>query len=159
MSISQSLRNAVIDKLLKFFNKKISDIIEKSIYNFSNEYADINDTLYLLEPIYENKSNEIISEITNSNYLVDLINNEKIDLIKIAYMKPEELNPEKYEEIIKKREMEEYKKNNKIGSTVFTCPKCKKANCQITQKQTRSGDEPPTIYIICNECNHVKKIT
>lgn len=74
-------------------------------------------------------------------------------------MKPEELNPEKYEEIIKKREMEEYKKNNKIGSTVFTCPKCKKANCQITQKQTRSGDEPPTIYIICNECNHVKKIT
>lgn len=29
MSISQSLRNAVIDKLLKFFNKKISDIIEK----------------------------------------------------------------------------------------------------------------------------------
>jgi transcription elongation factor S-II len=72
-------------------------------------------------------------------------------------MKPEEINPEKYENFIKKREMEEHKKLNTVGSSVFTCSKCKKANCTVSQKQTRAGDEPPTTFVKCNECGHTFK--
>ena len=72
-------------------------------------------------------------------------------------MKPEELNPDKYENIIKKREMEEYKKKNTSGTSVFVCSKCKKSNCQVSQKQTRAGDEPPTTFVTCLECGYTFK--
>ena len=37
--------------------------------------------------------------------------------------------------------------DKKTGSTAFTCAKCKKSNCQVSQQQTRSGDEPPTTFV------------
>jgi transcription elongation factor S-II len=93
----------------------------------------------------------------DSQYLINGLNNNSIKPSNVAYMKPEELNPEKYENFIKKREMEEHKKLNTVGSSVFTCSKCKKANCSVTQKQTRAGDEPPTTFVKCNECGHTFK--
>jgi transcription elongation factor S-II len=142
-------------------NKKNVDIakkIEEGIFVFSNEYATINDTPYLLQSIYDTKSDEIISILTNnSDYLLEALNNKTIIPEKLVYMKPEELNPEKYEQIIKKRELEEYKKNNGASSDAFTCTKCKKSKCKIEQKQTRAGDEPPTTFVTCLECNHVFK--
>jgi DNA-directed RNA polymerase subunit M/transcription elongation factor TFIIS len=77
--------------------------------------------------------------------------------IDVAFKNPEQLDPERYESIVKKREMEEYKKNNNSGTTAFTCSKCKKNRCQVSQKQTRAGDEPPTIFVTCLECNHAFK--
>ena len=49
------------------------------------------------------------------------------------------------------------KKNNKTGSSRFTCAKCKKSKCEVTQKQTRAGDEPPTTFVTCLECGHMFK--
>ena len=161
MDIPNDIREIVINQLIKILEKQIAKNIELSLYNFSKEYAESNDTPYLIESIYENKSNEIIAQILNkdSKYLINSLKDKLIDPLMIAFMKPEELNPEKYEEIIKKREMEEYKKNNEVGSSVFTCKKCKKSNCKVTQKQTRSGDEPPTTYVTCLECGHVVKFS
>jgi DNA-directed RNA polymerase subunit M/transcription elongation factor TFIIS len=160
MNISDDLRNEIYKKLNNNFNKKIIKEIENSIYEFSIEYAKLHETPFLLESIYESKLSDIIKEILNkeSTYLIDAIKNNTIDPAKIALLKPEELNPDKYEEIIKKRELEEYKKNNKVGSSVFTCKKCKKANCTIIEKQTRAADEPPTQFITCNECGYVYRM-
>jgi len=140
--------------------KKLIDDIEYSIYKFSKEYAEFNNTPYLIISIYENKSSEILDEILNQNskYLLNALLNKTINPKKIAYLKPEELNPDKYEKIIHKRELEEYKKNNKVGSSVFKCKKCKKTNCTIVEKQTRAADEPPTQFITCNECDYVYRI-
>jgi DNA-directed RNA polymerase subunit M/transcription elongation factor TFIIS len=158
MDIQDNCRELVIDQLQKVLDKKLVKEIEQSIYNFTKEYAEINDIpSYLIDSIYENKSNEIIAQIMDSTYLLNSIKDKTIDSSKLAFMKPEELNPEKFEAIIKKREMEEYKKNNEVGSSVFTCNKCKKANCKVSQKQTRSGDEPPSTYVTCLECGHTIK--
>jgi len=147
--------NAVLDDTL-------AKEIEQSIYDFCINYGETNDTpMFLIQSIYETKSNDIINEITNSNstYLLSGIKSGKIKSSSVAYLKPEEINPDKYENITKKREMEEYKKNNKTGSSVFTCSKCKKSNCSITQNQTRAGDEPPTTFVECLECSHVFKFS
>jgi len=159
MDIDSKSRADVIKQITKVISDKLAKDVENSIFNFSKEYAEINDTPYLIQSIYDTKSEEIICQLLNkeSDYLIKLIKEKKIDATKIAFMKPEELNPEKYENIIKKREMEEYKKNNTSGSTVFTCVKCKKARCQVTQKQTRAGDEPPTTFVSCLECGHTFK--
>ncbi len=159
MDIDSSSRTNVIKQITKVLNEKIAKDIETSIYNFSKEYAETNDTPYLIQSIYDTKCEEILCQLLNkdSDYLIKALKDKKLDATKIAFMKPEELNPEKYENIIKKREMEEYKKNNTSGSSVFTCVKCKKARCQVTQKQTRAGDEPPTTFVSCLECGHTFK--
>jgi DNA-directed RNA polymerase subunit M/transcription elongation factor TFIIS len=157
MDINLESRKKVIKQIEKIIEKKsIAEDIELSIYNFSTEYAETNDTPFLIESIYDSKSEEIICQLSDndSQHLVSGLKDKTINALKVAFMKPEELNPEKYENIIKKREMEEHKKLNTVGSSAFTCSKCKKANCSITQKQTRAGDEPPTTFVKCNECGH-----
>jgi len=36
----------------------------------------------------------------------------------------------------------------------FQCPKCKKKHVTLTQKQTRSADEPMTCFFACLACGH-----
>lgn len=151
-------REYIYEELKDYLDKKIIQIIEKSIYSFIQEYSEINEIPpQLLPSIYDDKRSEIIAEILNkdSKYLLNAIKNNNIDITKIAFMKPDELNPDKYEDIIKKKELENYK--NK-GSTAFKCKKCKKNNCTITEKQLRAADEPPTQIIKCNECGYTYKI-
>ena len=160
MDIDSDCRKNVIKQLLTVLDKKLANQVEESIFNFSKDYAETNDTpSFLIQSIYETKSNDIINEITNkdSEYLLNAIKNGTIKINEIAFLKPDELNPDKYENIIKRKEMEEYKKNNKVGSSVFTCTKCKKSKCSVSQKQTRAGDEPPTTFVECLECGHVFK--
>ena len=69
-------------------------------------------------------------------------------------MKPEELNPDNFEKIIKKKELEQYKKKNRATTNAFKCSKCKQRKCTVEEKQTRSGDEPATTFVTCMECGH-----
>ena len=159
MDIDSSFRDQTVKTLAKILGDKIGKDVETSIYNFSKEFSEINDTPYLIQQIYESKVDDIICQLKNKNsdYLSKALKDKKIDPLKVAFMKQEELDPEKFENIIKKRELEEYKKNNKSGSNAFTCVKCKKSRCEVTQKQTRAGDEPPTTFVTCLECGHAFK--
>ena len=157
MDIDNKTRNNNIIMFKKILdNDKTSKNIENSIYDFSIEYASINNTPYLIESIYETKINEISNLLSNKSNLIESLNNNKIDSKKIAYMKPQELDPDKYERIIKQNELEAYNKNTE-GSNTFTCSKCKQSKVKITQLQTRAGDEPPTIFVNCLECGHTFK--
>jgi len=42
--------------------------------------------------------------------------------------------------------------NFKIIQTVIECGFCKSKNVQIREHQTRSSDEPITIFIFCKSC-------
>ena len=44
--------------------------------------------------------------------------------------------------------------NNQPTSNVYRCKKCKKNKCQVTQRQTRSADEPATTFVKCIECDY-----
>lgn len=155
MELSNDIRKDTIKKISKIFNKKISEEIEDGIYDFSSQYAENQGTPFLIEQIYNDKLEEIICQFENKgNSLIDDIKKNKIDAKLIAHMKPQELNPEKYEKITKKKELEEYNKNNKASTDIFKCSKCKKRKCSITEKQVRAGDEPATTFVKCLECGH-----
>jgi transcription elongation factor S-II len=161
MEIDSDCRKNVVKILSKVISEKAAKKVEESIFNFIRDYTETDTPAFLIQSIYETKSNDLINEITNkdSDFLLKAIKSDNIKggIGNIAFLKPEELNPDKYENIIKKKEMEEYKKNNKVGSSVFTCSKCKKSKCLVSQKQTRAGDEPPTTFVECLECGHVFK--
>jgi DNA-directed RNA polymerase subunit M/transcription elongation factor TFIIS len=44
------------------------------------------------------------------------------------------------------------KKKESIGG-IFSCPKCKSFQIEMEEKQTRSSDEPMTIFCRCEECD------
>ena len=111
--------------------------------------------MYLIEQIYESKTEEIINLLNDKEiYLLKAIKEGIIDVSKIGFMKPSELNPDKYSTIINKKKKEEDKINNQATSTIYTCKKCKKNKCQVTQRQTRSADEPATTFVTCMECDY-----
>mmetsp|Transcript_84593 Transcript_84593/g.225942 ORF Transcript_84593/g.225942 Transcript_84593/m.225942 type:complete len:132 (-) Transcript_84593:47-442(-) len=52
-------------------------------------------------------------------------------------------------------QMETFKINEMREATdMFECGKCKKRKTTFYQKQTRSADEPMTIFITCLNCGH-----
>lgn len=146
-----------IIKLSKLLKKKIAKQIEKSIFSFAKAYTDNVEMVFLLDSIYADKFTEIYNLLVNkkSQFLINALELKKIDPSKIAYMKPDEMNPDKYEKIIQKKELEDLKKKNTPTSNTYTCSKCGEKKAWVTQKQTRSADEPATIYIECTVCGNV----
>jgi DNA-directed RNA polymerase subunit M/transcription elongation factor TFIIS len=153
MSIDDKIRKQTTESLKKIINEtKYIDAIEKSIYDFADDYATTNETPFLLESIYDTKVTEIIDALTKNKNLVTNMEEAKL----IATLSPSELNPENtnVDKMKKKKEVEEFKKNDIKSSDAFQCSKCKKRRCTVTQKQTRAGDEPATTYVTCLECGH-----
>lgn len=146
-----------VKKISELLEKGIAHKIEDSVHSFAVEYTKETEMPFLLESIYSDKFTEIFNLLVNkkSKFLINALELGKIDPTKIAYMRPDELNPDKYEKIIQKKETEDYKKKNVATSSAYKCPKCGERKISITQKQTRAADEPATIYMECNVCGYV----
>ena len=146
-----------IDKSFKQINELLDDDTTKSIINsiivFTNIYVDVNESAFLINEIFQMKASEIYNLLKKSDYIIDLMVDGEIDPSNLCNMKPHELDPEQYKHIIEKKLYENKKKKQK-GSTIFTCKKCKLSNCNVTQKQTRSADEPATTFVTCLECGY-----
>jgi transcription elongation factor S-II len=154
MDLDNQIRISAKASFKKLLSENIIKDIEESIYNFSIDYANVNETPYLLEQIYETKVDEILKLVKDNAEFIKKIKSNTLDLKQIAFLKPDELNPDKYDKINKKKELEEYKKNNQATSNVFECRKCKTKKCQVTQLQTRAADEPATTIVTCMECGY-----
>lgn len=157
MSFDKSIRDKNIidlnqvleEKKISIKNVNLSKEIEEGIHNFSIDYAETNNTLFLLESIYNDKFEKIKCLLQTSKFIIKSLKDKKIKPRELAFLKPEELNPDKYIDIITKKEIEEFKKSNQATTDAYKCPKCKKRKCTVEEKQTRSGDEPATVYVEC----------
>lgn len=146
-----------INNFEKILGKKNSKIFIENLYLFCNEYAENNNCIFLLDEIIQTKITFFEDIMTKDNYLKDSIKNKTIDPAKLCYMNQEDLEPNKYKNIIEKKKLEEYRRNNQATSDAFKCKKCGESRCQVTQKQTRSGDEPATTFVECMECGFLFK--
>ncbi len=45
-------------------------------------------------------------------------------------------------------------KGELLQASLFTCGRCKSTKTTSTQKQTRSADEPMTVFVLCLNCNN-----
>jgi DNA-directed RNA polymerase subunit M/transcription elongation factor TFIIS len=156
MEVEKQIRDKYRKKLEQIVNTTNASKIENGIHQFTLEYATKEETPYLSEEIYKTKVLEILDLLKNST-LIKNIEDGKIDPSKIAYMKPEVLDPEKFKALLDSREKEK-KKNDTAGTTVFKCSKCKKSRSKVTQKQTRAADEAPTTFVECLECGHTFRL-
>jgi DNA-directed RNA polymerase subunit M/transcription elongation factor TFIIS len=157
--IDKKTRDKVFAQFNKLFDHEIATKIEKSIFDFSVDYAENNNTPFLLENIYTSKAEEIYCMVKDNNLrnAINAIKDKKLDPSKIAIIKPSEismiLSNKQYIDIIKKREVD-MMLNEKKGTTAFECKKCKKRNATVFEKQVQRADEPATQFITCLECGH-----
>ena len=139
----------------QYFTNKLSKQIVEEISKFSKNYSEENEIPFLEQSIFDTKVNELEEAFRINKNLVKDIKKDNLNLNKLCTMKPEELQPERYMDILNKKKIEEHRKNNKATSDAFTCAKCKSKKSVISERQTRAGDEPATIFVTCVECSHV----
>ena len=145
--IDKILRDKILKEISKYLGNKIAIKVEEGIFNFSSEYSENNGTPFLLQQIYETKSEEIVKILEGKTlkFIIDSINNDKIKPERIAFMRKSELIPQL---------QKEKKVKEKKGSNIFKCEKCKKRNTSITELQIQRADEPATQIVTCLECSH-----
>jgi len=156
-------RQSALDNLMKYVDKHldISISIEAGIFEFALLYLitkKYDDDVFI--SIYQDKLNEIINNLNKNStiqnfYLKDNVINNNIDPKTIAFLKPHELFPKRWDKELKKKQLIEYKKNNMDSTDSFQCRKCKARRSKVTQQQTRSADEPITTFVTCLNCQHV----
>ncbi len=151
MSINETIYDETKTKLFEFFEEETLERILEGLVEFTNKYIETNDCSFLINDIFTNKASEIIDNMNISDYLGNMISQGHILPEEICYMKPHELCPDRYQKIIEKKAYEHNQRKNK-GTNIFSCKKCKQSNCEVTQKQTRSADEPATTFVKCLEC-------
>ena len=73
----------------------------------------------------------------------------------LSKMTHQEFQPEQWKEMIERKMMRDASKfsdNTQASTDMFTCRKCKSKRCTYYEMQTRSADEPATVFITCLNC-------
>lgn len=154
MELNDEFCSDYINILNSHIGKINSKKVISSIINYTTEYAEINQIPFLVQEIFKTKFDELLELFSKNTHLKNLIKNKKVKPEHICELAPEELDPETYTDIIKKKELIELKKKNNGTTDAYTCKKCKNNKCSVTERQTRAGDEPATVFITCVECGY-----
>ena len=161
ISNPEQFRENMRQKLSIFFEKSsYRENLEKGIYNWTLKEAKNRKVLKQWNNIY---FNVIYIDHFRSTYinlkknpiLIEMVNAKKIKPHELAFMSHQELNPERWDELIKLksiRDKNKYEQNMEAATDSFKCRKCRSTKCTYYELQTRSADEPMTIFITCLEC-------
>jgi DNA-directed RNA polymerase subunit M/transcription elongation factor TFIIS len=165
-NLQDPLRKQIVDKInsvVEHFNK--SRNIERSIYNYSIKKANEN---YIVKKwdnkkfksIYFNKVRAVYTNLKSNSYVnnksfVERVKKNEIKTKDIANLKNHEVFPEYWKEKIDikmKRDQMLFEMKPESMTDAFLCKKCKKRECSYYEVQTRSADEPMTVFVSCLNC-------
>jgi transcription elongation factor S-II len=158
----QEFRNKIRRNLASIIKSEDSNIpinLEIGIFNYTIKEATTRKILkkwenYLFTQIYIDRLRSIYINLKNTDIITQLKTNE-ITPHTLAFMSHQEMNPEKWRTFIEKKIMRDASKfttNIQASTDMFTCRKCKSKKCTYYELQTRSADEPATIFVTCLSC-------
>lgn len=148
--------------ILKFGNELTPTIIaniEIGVYNYAVKEATNLKVIKkwdipAFSTIYMDRLRTIWNNLKNVELLASL-KSEELSPKTLAFMTHQEMDPEHWKEMIEqkiKRDANKYSTNIEAMTEMFTCKKCKSKRCTYYELQTRSADEPSTIFISCLDC-------
>ena len=168
MSSTPNTRELCIFKFNEILNDEdLAEKIENSIYNYAKEQSIIRGIQENIEDanfkrIYVNKiitlhtNLDPISYVKNENF-INKIKSGEIDVTKIAFLSPQEINVEHWKPYIDRQNAaDEFMSTRSIGikTDEYKCNRCKGRNCTYYQLQVRCADEPMTTFINCQNCGN-----
>ena len=151
--------------LEKVFPVEDIRLLEKNIYETVYDYAQIN---YIARnwkipvfcELYKQKVRSILSNlhpkspVGNQRLFMRVIEGE-FPLYNIPFMTSYEMYPEQWftlKDKLLQREQKILEGNKSRATDQFKCRRCLKRECTYYELQTRSADEPMTIFITCLNC-------
>ena len=153
-------RNNVQSKLKDIIaDEKNAINLEKGVYNYAIKEANNKKIIKKWEnpyfaQLYIDRLRTIYLNLKNADLLSQL-NNGEIVPQNVAFMTHQEMNPQHWRCMIElkiKRDANKYTNNVQASTDMFTCKKCRGKRCTYYELQTRSADEPATIFVTCLDC-------
>jgi transcription elongation factor S-II len=160
MKIDRDIRKNTIKELDAIIdNELISKNVEKSLYMFAKEYSEINslvntNELSLIYAIYNDKKNFLLVNLKNNNVFLNKVLTNVFNSSELAYLESIDIDPDHWKDIADRQLYREDKMKNIATTNMFTCDKCNESRCTVTQMQTRSNDEPMTVFVECHVCGY-----
>jgi transcription elongation factor S-II len=133
--------------------------LEKGIYNYCIKEAGRRKILKkwtnpLFVQLYVDKLRSIFLNLDQTKFKSQIQKGEILPQ-QVAFMTHQEINPTQWKEHIErkmKRDASKYNDNIQASTNMYTCRKCKSQRCTYYEMQTRSADEPATIFVTCLDC-------
>jgi len=133
--------------------------LEKGIFNYAIKEANSRKIVKKWEnphfaQIYVDRLRSVYVNLKNETLLAQ-IKNKEVSAQTLAFMTHQEFNPEHWKQHIErkiKRDSSKYTTNIEASTDMFTCKKCKSNRCTYYELQTRSADEPTTVFVTCLDC-------
>ena len=163
------VRNKFKEMLMKNINLSDHDAtdVEIGVFNSTIDYANANNIQLswkslMFADVYINNARSIYTNLKSDSYVgnTNLINRLKAKEFsphEVAYMRSQELFPERWKEIIDKQK-EKLKAAYEVKQVSMTdaikCGKCKNNKISYYELQIRSGDENMTQFFNCISCGH-----
>ena len=153
-------RRNVVAKLLPILEEeKTTTNLEKGVYNYTIKEASNRKIIKKWEnphfaQIYTDRLRSIYINLKNPELLKQIKNGE-ITPQNLAFMSHQEMDPAAWRKLIDakiKRDANKYSNNTQASTDMFTCKKCRGKRCTYYELQTRSADEPATIFVTCLDC-------
>ena len=140
-------------------DEKLSTNLEKGVYNYAIKEANSRKIVKKWEnphfaQLYIDHLRSMYINLKNES-LLSQIKNRELEPQTVAFMTHQELCPDHWRLLIErkiKRDASKYTTNIEASTDMFTCKKCKSKKCSFMELQTRSADEPATIFITCLDC-------
>ena len=159
------MRTFVVSKFREFFEPAMATNIEKSIYNWSIEQTNLEEEIpswenHIFKERYKRKYCSVIFNMKEpKSGLVERIKNGIVKTRDVAKLKPNELWPGgPWDQAICKQQQKELERElvkKELEAEIqgaFQCRKCKSWRTKHFELQTRSADEPMTVYVSCVNC-------
>jgi transcription elongation factor S-II len=134
--------------------------LEKGVYNWC-----IREAMYrkivrrwdnaVFVQLYIDHLRSIYTNIVSNARIRDMVMTGMATSQSIAFMTHQEMNPGHWEKLISEKSIRDRNKMNpqvEAMTDIFKCRKCKSKQCSFYQLQTRSADEPMTIFVTCIDC-------
>ena len=135
-------------------------IFESSLQQAKRQYIACNWKLAPFREVYQQLVQFIICNLhpespVNNIRLLSRIKEGEISLDQLPFMTSYEVFPEKWfalKDKLVQREQKILEGNKSRATDQFKCRRCHKSECTYYELQTRSSDEPMTIFITCLNC-------
>jgi len=141
-------------------NETIATNLEKAIYNYTIKEANQRKIIKkwenpLFTRIYIDRLRTIYTNLYKNDHWIEQMKTGETKPEIFAFMTHQEMKPERWSKLIQqkiKRDASRFETNIEASTDMFTCKKCKSKRCTYYELQTRSADEPSTIFITCLDC-------
>jgi DNA-directed RNA polymerase subunit M/transcription elongation factor TFIIS len=132
--------------------------LEKGVYNYAVQEATNNRVVKKWEnsafvQLYVDRLRTLLS---NLPAIVPLLQSGEITAPAVAKMTHQEFRPDRWKDLMDQKMKRDASKLTgdvvEASTDMYTCKKCKSKRCTYYEMQTRSADEPATVFITCLDC-------